>query len=91
MKRMTILSLLLLQTVYAMACPVCERNQPKVLKGITHGAGPESNWDYVIVWATVAVVLLTVFYSVKWLVRPGEKSKDHIKRVILNNTYDARQ
>ncbi|MBZ0098843.1 MAG: hypothetical protein K8F30_07145 [Taibaiella sp.] len=91
MKRMTILSLLLLQTIYAMACPVCERNQPKVLKGITHGAGPESNWDYVIVWATVAVVLLTVFYSVKWLVRPGEKSESHIKRVILNNTYDARQ
>jgi len=69
----------------AIACPVCERNQPKVLRGVTHGAGPESQWDYVIVWTTVAIVLLTLFFSVKWLIRPGEKSEKHIKRMILNN------
>lgn len=85
MKKITITALLLLQGMRVFACPVCERNQPKLLKGVTHGAGPESQWDYVIVWATVAIVLFTLFFSVKWLVRPGEKSGGHIKRFILNN------
>jgi hypothetical protein len=68
-----------------MACPVCERNHPKILRGVTHGSGPEGKWDYVIVWVTVAIVLLTLFFSVKWLIRPGEKSERHIKRFILNH------
>lgn len=67
------------------ACPACEQRQPKILRGITHGAGPDSRWDYLIVYTTIVIVLATLFFSVKWLVRPGEKSKDHIKRMILNN------
>jgi len=85
MKKIVLSVLLLFSAVWVMACPVCERNQPKILRGITHGAGPESKWDYVIVWTTVAIVLLTLFFSVKWLIRPGEKSDRHIKRFILNN------
>lgn len=77
--------LFLRAAIPAVACPVCDRNQPSVLKGITHGAGPESRWDYLIVWITVAIVLLTLFFSVKWIIRPGEKSDAHIKRMILNN------
>ena len=46
---------------------------------------PDSRWDYLIVWITVAIVLLTLFFSVKWMIRPGEKSGTHIKRMILNN------
>lgn len=69
----------------AMACPACEQSQPKILRGIIHGAGPESRWDYLIVYTTIVIVLATLFFSVKWLVRPGEKSKGHIKRMILNN------
>lgn len=84
-KQLSSTLLLVIGSVTAMACPVCERNQPKLLKGVTHGAGPESQWDYVIVWATVIIALLTLFFSVKWLVRPGEKSEKHIKRMILNN------
>jgi hypothetical protein len=84
--RKILLSLsLLFNSLCVLACPVCERNQPQVLKGITHGAGPESKWDYLIVTITVAIVLLTLFLSVKWLIRPGEKSGAHIKRFILNN------
>lgn len=85
MRRLLLTVSLLLHALCLFACPVCERNQPKVLKGITHGAGPESKWDYVIVWVTVAIVLCTLFFSVKWLIRPGEKSDRHIKRFILNN------
>ena len=85
MRKLFLTASLILNGLYVLACPVCERNQPKVLKGITHGAGPESQWDYVIVWTTVAIVLCTLFFSVKWLIRPGEKSEHHIKRFILNN------
>lgn len=85
MKKHIIALLLLLPCLYTFACPACEKQQPKMLKGITHGTGPESQWDYVIVWLTVAIVLITLFYSVKWLVRPKEKSNGHIKYFILNN------
>lgn len=85
MRKLFLTLLLLCNTLWLLACPVCERNQPKILRGITHGAGPESKWDYVIVWITVAIVVCTLFFSVKWLVRPGEKSALHIKRFILNN------
>jgi hypothetical protein len=69
--------------VALLACPVCEKNQPKLLRGITHGAGPESNWDYVIIGITAAIVAASLYYSVKWLCKPGEAGKDHIKRIIL--------
>ena len=66
------------------ACPVCEKQQPKILQGITHGAGPQSNWDYLIIAVTAIIVLLTLYFSIKWLVKPGEKSHSHIKHLILN-------
>ncbi len=66
-----------------LACPVCERNQPKLLKGIVHGNGPDGNWDYIIVGAVVTISLLTLYFAVKWLITPGEKDKEHIKRTIL--------
>lgn len=75
---------LFLQASVAFACPVCDKQQPKILQGISHGTGPQSNWDYAIVWAAVIIVLLTLFYTVKWLARPGEKGDDHIKRTVLN-------
>jgi phage shock protein PspC (stress-responsive transcriptional regulator) len=78
------LPLFFLQTVAAIACPVCDKQQPKILRGITHGTGPQTNWDYAIVWAAVLIVLITLFYMVKWLIKPEEKNDDHIKRMVLN-------
>lgn len=71
------------------ACPLCEKQQPKILRGITHGAGPQSDWDYVIVAAIAVVVAFTTWYSVKFLLRPGEQSGTHIKRLILNIPEDG--
>jgi len=76
---------MLLVASNTMACAVCESQQPRLLKGITHGTGPESKWDYLIVSAMLTVVLLTLFFSIKWIIRPGEKSENHIKNFILNN------
>ena len=66
------------------ACPVCERNQPKLLKGIVHGAGPAGQWDYVIMWVVIAITVVTLYLSVKWLIKPGEKNLSHINYSILN-------
>ncbi len=67
------------------ACPACEKNQPKITQGLTHGTGPESNWDWVIIAVITIITLLTFIYSLKFLIKPGEKNSNHIKQSILNN------
>jgi len=84
MKRFLSVFWLILFSATLNACPVCEKQQPKVLRGITHGTGPDSQWDYIIVSLAIAVVLFTLFYSLKWIFSPGEKSDDHIKQIIFN-------
>lgn len=69
----------------AIACPVCEKQQPKITQGLTHGAGPQSNWDWVIIAITLLITVLTLIYSIKYLIKPGEKNNDHIKQSILRN------
>jgi hypothetical protein len=85
MKKLSLTSALIFSGLFAIACPVCERQQSKILRGITHGAGPDSSWDYIIVWTMVVIVLVSLCLSIRWLVRPGEKSDHHIKTLILNN------
>jgi hypothetical protein len=67
----------------ALACDVCQKQQPKLLRTISHGAGPDGTWDYVIVAAVAVAGLTSLICAVKWLVKPGEKEADHIKRSIL--------
>ena len=81
-KFFTALLLITLHTAL-IACPVCEKQQPKLLRGITHGAGPESDWDWGIVGIALAFSLYTLFRSVKLLIRPGESEQSHIKQSIL--------
>lgn len=69
----------------AVACPACKKQQPKLLQGITHGSGPDGNLDYVIVGIAAVLVLFTLFYSIKYLIRPGETEKSHIKQFILDS------
>lgn len=68
----------------SLACEVCKKQQPKVLSGITHGAGPGSDWDYLVVGFMVLIVAISLFYSIKWIIHPGEKESEHIKHSILN-------
>jgi hypothetical protein len=84
MQKLLITLALFLLSVPLMACPVCEKQQPKLLKGITHGAGPDSNWDYLIISVMVALVLISLYFSIKWIVNPGENKHNHIKHTILN-------
>ncbi|MEO6069099.1 MAG: hypothetical protein ABIP31_01075 [Chitinophagaceae bacterium] len=84
MKKFLLLFSILMTGLITWACPACEKQQPKILKGISHGAGPTSNWDLVIVIASIVIVIATLFYTIKWIVKPGEKESSHIKRTVLN-------
>lgn len=84
MKKIFVFFALMMLVMEGIGCPACEKQQPKLLRGISHGAGPESSWDMVIVWAIAIIVLFTLIFSIKFLVKPGEKSKTHIKRFILD-------
>jgi hypothetical protein len=66
------------------ACELCKKNQPKVLDGITHGAGPEGNLDYFIIWIAVVVVGITLALSLKFLINPNENNPHHIKNIVLD-------
>jgi formate hydrogenlyase subunit 3/multisubunit Na+/H+ antiporter MnhD subunit len=83
-KIIAIISFMILYTsMYA--CPVCERaNAKKAFGSISHGTGPDSNWDYIVVWITIIISVLALFYSIKWLIKPAEQNEDHIKNSILN-------
>lgn len=74
----------------AWACDVCQRSQPKLLQDISHGTGPQSDSDYYIIGAAVILVLFTLLYSLKYLIKPGEGNPKHIKNLILTNppTYE---
>ena len=84
MKKIIILILLLTFHLATYACEVCDRNQAKLLRGIVHGPGPDSNWDYVSIGITVIIAVFTLIFSIKWLIKPNESNIDHIKYSILN-------
>ncbi|WP_276133449.1 hypothetical protein [Polluticoccus soli] len=90
MKVLILFIAVMIMQLMVTACPVCERNKPKTLKYISiHGTGPESNWDYVIVIVTAVIALVSLFLTIKWLIRPKEDNKDHIKYSFLNPEQDA--
>jgi hypothetical protein len=76
---------LLVENLSAMACEVCKKQQPKLLQGITHGSGPDSKWDYLIVTIMIIITLYVLIAAVKCILRPSERNEQHIKRIILND------
>jgi hypothetical protein len=85
LKTAALMVLLLMKNIQATACDACKKLQPKPLQGITHGGGPDSNWDYIIVVAMIVVTLYVLVATVKCMFRPAEKDTQHIKRIILND------
>lgn len=74
----------LLTPVMALACEACDLQQPAITKNLTHGSGPQGTVDWIIVSIITLITLATFYYSVKYLIRPGEKSSSHIKNNVLN-------
>ena len=74
----------LLGTTFAFACDACKLQQPKITQSFTHGTGPESQWDWLIIGIIALITVYTLIFSLKYLVKPGEKNRNHIKNSILN-------
>ena len=85
LKNIGLTVLMLTASLSAMACEACKKQQPKLLQGITHGAGPDGGWDYVIVVVMIIVTLYVLYATVKCIFRPLENNNEHIKRLILND------
>ena len=70
----------------AFACDACKKQQPRIFQGITHGAGPDSNWDYLIVSIMTVITLYALYATVKCMIRPSANDTRHrtIKTMILN-------
>lgn len=80
--------ILLLLTVTTFACEVCQSQQPKIFQGFTHGSGPGSKWEFVIIVVSSIIVLFTLVLSLKYIFRPGEKNADHIKNIVVNQSTE---
>jgi hypothetical protein len=46
---------------------------------------PHGPFDYIIAALAVAVLLLTLYLSIKYFLKPGETEDDHIKKKILDD------
>ncbi len=69
---------------FAFACDACKLQQPKITQNFTHGVGPQGQFDWIIVSAIAVITIFTLVFSIKFLMKPGEKDKNHIKNLILN-------
>jgi hypothetical protein len=68
----------------ALACDACKKQQPKLLQGITHGAGPDSTWDYVIVSIMVIITLYSFYAMIRFMAKSRDKVYQDIKSSIIN-------
>lgn len=90
MKRiLIIIGFVMIYSPALFACDLCQKNQPEILKDVTHGTGPQSQWDFVITWVAVIIVAITLFFSIKFLVRPRENDPGHIKNIIVNPNHPS--
>lgn len=78
-----IIFFVLLIANFVFACDACKLQQPEITRNFTHGTGPNSSWDWLIVAVIALITIYTFVYTVKYLVKPGEKDSNHIKHSIL--------
>jgi hypothetical protein len=85
MKKIISTTLIFLSPLTILACEVCQNRQPKALQGITHGTGAQNYGDYWIIASAILIVLVTLFLSVKFLLKPNENEPNHIKNSVCND------
>ena len=69
-KNLLSLLTMLLLALPTLACPVCQKSQPKGFANITHGVGPGGPFDYFMLYGSIAVVVLTFGLFFRHLFRP---------------------
>ncbi|MFD2787435.1 hypothetical protein [Hymenobacter rubripertinctus] len=69
----------LLLTVPALACPVCEKRQPKGFANVTHGVGPGGWFDYAMLYGSITIVVL-VFACFFWFLLRPDNARNRARR-----------
>ncbi len=62
-------------------CPNCTVTNPAA-----HSSMPSGPWEIGVVAVGLVIVVLSLVVAVKLLLRPGERSPDHIKRTVLDDS-----
>lgn len=62
------------------ACPLCKKRQPVGFADITHGTGPESVFDYWMLYGSIGVVILTLFLFIRFTIKPETAAMRHSKQ-----------
>ncbi|MDO5654606.1 MAG: hypothetical protein Q4G27_00530 [Flavobacteriaceae bacterium] len=77
--------ILMIWVHFSIACDMCNKgsDRSKFWEIFSHGRGPDGNVDYLLFASGIIIVLLTLIYSLKFLIFPKEKNKNHIKYSIL--------
>lgn len=70
----------------AAACEACKAQQPRLVRGLVHGAAPQGVADYLVVALALAGLVGVAVLAVRCLARPAEQQTRHIKRTILHDT-----
>ena len=82
-KNLIVLLGFLLLALPALACPVCEKQQPKGFATITHGVGPGGPFDYAMLYGSIAVVAL-VFGCFFWFLARPDNPRNRARRQQLS-------
>ncbi len=78
------LTLVLQLPLEILACEVCQKNQPKILQNITHGTGPQSDLDYILIWTAIGVVIVSLAISIKLIIQPKDNRHEQIKNIVID-------
>ncbi|WP_276483860.1 hypothetical protein [Paraflavitalea pollutisoli] len=89
MRSSSLVLLLLGTTLSTLACDVCTRRPDGILSWFGHGTGPQSQWDILIVAASMAIVFMTLWGMLKAMIQPADQAPDHIKQLVIkDNTHE---
>ena len=63
--------------------PARKKGGTEIMHDMSHMAGPQAAWEYVLVAVAVIIVGWVFYLAFKYTLKPGEEQADHIKRRIL--------
>lgn len=51
------------------------RRQSRITREATHSVGPRTEWDYLVLWCAALVAVISLIYTIVWIISPGDKSR----------------